>query len=83
MGFFDWLLSMRKKPLEERRRFVALFTVVFTAAITALWLFLMVTVGPLKLKDGSEAQSVATPINIELPDLPPFPDLPPISEFPK
>jgi hypothetical protein len=46
----------------------------------------MVTVGPLKLKDGAEAQSVATPINIQnikLPDLPPFPDLPPISEFPK
>ena len=83
MFFFDWLLSMRKKPLEERRRFVALFTVVFTAAITAIWLFLMVTVGPLKLKDGSEAHSVATPINIKLPDLPPFPDLPPISEFPK
>lgn len=72
---------MRKKPLEERRRFVAVFTVLITACITAAWLLLTVTFGPLKLKDGTESASVATPIEISLPELPPFPDLPDISEF--
>lgn len=81
MIFFDWLLSIRKKPLEDRRRFVAVFTVIVTACVTAVWLILTVSFGPLKLKDSTTTASVATPIDIRLPELPPFPDLPAFSEL--
>lgn len=76
MGVIDWLLSMRKKPLEERRRFVAISTIVVTASITALWLLLTVTVGPLKIQDATGKESVASPMNINLPEIPPFPEFP-------
>lgn len=79
MSFFDWLLSMRKKPIEERRRFVAVFTIIITACVTAVWLVLLVSVGPLKLKDDSEVENTATPVNIQLPELPPFPEMPDFS----
>lgn len=83
MFFFDWLLSIRKKPLEERRRFAALFTVVVTACLTAAWLLLTVTFGPLKFDDSAKEKSVATPINLTLPELPPFPELPDMSKLKK
>ena len=81
MGFFDWLLSIRKKPIEERRRFVATVTIIVTACVTAVWLLLVISFGPLKLGDEAEDTSVATPINLSLPELPPFPELPSISEL--
>ena len=79
MSFFDWLLSMRKKPIAERRRFVALFTIFVTACVTAVWFLFVVTLGPLRLQDGVEGESMATPINITLPEVTPFPTMPEFS----
>lgn len=63
MGFFNWLLSVRKKPLEERRRFVALFSILVTAGVALLWLLFVVTAGPLKFQ-GSDNNQQAAPESV-------------------
>jgi hypothetical protein len=75
MGVIDWLLSIRKKPLVERRRFVAFFAVLFMVGISALWLFLTVTVGPLKFEKDQENVNAATPNTFTLPEVSSFPSL--------
>ncbi len=61
MNVVDWLLSIRRKPLQERRKFVAVFTIVATAGITLIWLFLFITVGPLQVKPEDKKSQFALP----------------------
>jgi hypothetical protein len=61
MGILNWLLSVRKKPLAERRKFVAVFTFTVTAVIALLWLTLFITVGPLQVKPNEQKTQIAVP----------------------
>lgn len=40
---YSWILAMRKKPIEERRRFVATLTIAIMAGITSVWFFFFFT----------------------------------------
>ena len=61
MGFVEWAHAMRKKPVEERRRFVALVTILITAGITFVWLILFFSSAPKMLKVPSQKEQSAAP----------------------
>ena len=84
---YDWILKMRRKPIEERRYFVGLVTIFVMGAVTVTW-FALFFLGFSKQfassKDTTQTQSTASVVSgfggltgpfDESPQLPSFPDL--------
>ncbi len=55
---------MRKKPIEERRRFAASVTIAITAVITVIWFALFFTTVPARLKSAQEAEPEAATASV-------------------
>lgn len=59
MSFYDWMLAMRRKPIEERRRFAATLTILVMAGITFVW-FVFFFAGLSEKFKNTEAPASAT-----------------------
>lgn len=65
MGVMNWLLSIRKKPLAERRKFVTVVTLLVTGSITLIWLILFIAVGPFKKETDTPRNQLALPAELQ------------------
>lgn len=65
MDVMNWLLSIRKKPLAERRKFVTVVTLLITGGITLIWLILFIAVGPFKKDADAPRNQLALPTELQ------------------
>jgi|CXWL01.1.fsa_nt_gi cytoskeletal protein RodZ len=61
---YSWIASMRKKPIEERRRFAASVTIAIMAGVTVIWFILFFTTVPERLKKADETKPEAATASV-------------------